>query len=262
MGSSNFCIMQSVYGVEKEFAKKLVNYILSLSDKITCANDPDDEYDVGTVGTSYTPTFNFKINNKDAFRLYRTNALSAGTNGFIFVANAVAGAPTNQKNIYFVYHGSSNTRLYNENYTRGIVVSHIVNDNFVFLSFGAYSEEYDDRKNQNASFLFCMSGSDNFASSRGNINPYSETNCFNLSALELYDVATTLPNGVFVSRFAHAAPAGSIDYIKSSIYQNNSQKVFENKAVYDCSTVNVASTVSLKDGAYIAVGSHQLVKVS
>ena len=261
MGSSNFCIMQSATAVEKVFVKKLVDYILGLSDSITCDNDPDEEYDISTVGGDYTPTFNFKINDNNAFRLYRGNTLSTPTNGMVFVANTISVVPTNQKSITYVTNPGSNVRMYNESYTRGIVVSHIVNDNFIYLSFGSY-DEGSARNSGNAAFLFCTSGNDNFVTSRGNVNPYLVANCFDLSGLTLYDLAEELPAGVFVSRFAHAAPAGSIDYIKSSIYQNNSQKVFENKAVYDCSTVNVASTVSLKDGAYIAIGSHQLVKVS
>lgn len=261
MGSSNFCIMQSATAVEKVFVKKLVDYILGLSDSITCDNDPDEEYDISTVGGDYTPAFNFKINDNNAFRLYRGNKLSTPTNAMVFVANTISVVPTNQKSITFVTNPGSNVRQYNESYTRGIVVSHIVNNNFIYLSFGSY-DEGSARNSGNAAFLFCVSGNDNFVTSRGNVNPYSVTNCFDLSGLTLYDLAEELSAGEFVSRFAHAAPAGQIDYIKSSIYQNNSQKVFENKAVYDCSTVNVASTVSLKDGAYIAIGSHQLVKVS
>lgn len=255
--SSAFNTYISSYSNEKTFMAKLIEYLENLSSDIVCTSDPDDEY---PNDTSHTPTFNFKIKNRNAFSLSRGATLASGSINLVFNAIAKAGESANSQSMIFSDKIGWDQPYADSVVSRGLRVSHIVNDDFILLSFLAKNDSVSPLNN--SAIFFFESNSSIFASSRKGVGSYSQANCFNISSLEFYDLDSTYANGTFISRFAHAAPAGSIDYIKSSIYQNNSQKVFENKAVYDCSTVNVASTVSLKDGAYVAVGPHQLVKVS
>ena len=265
MGSAYFGREVISLKKEKDFYKEVKNYILGLNSAITCANDPDEEFDTSEVGSSHVPILEFKVNNTDLFKFYRSAALSSTSiTGFIVAMNNVpTGIPESTKGMSFKESSVSEGVPYTSDFKRGVIISHIVNDNFVYLMFSPLWNYSDNRKNNSFRVLYCKSGDDIYVtSSIAQLSAWNKYNAFNISDLTLYDLTTPTSNGTFLSRFAHAAPAGQIDYIKSSIYQNNSQRSFENKAIYDSSTVNISDTVSLKDGAYIAVGSHQLVKVS
>lgn len=255
--SSAFNTYVSSYSNEKTFIVKLINFLEGLSSDIVCASDPDDEY---PNDSSHTPTFNFTIKNRSAFSLVRNNTLANRSRNFNFSATAKTGESANTSSLILSDKLGWDEPYASNTANRGIRISYIVNDDFILLSF--YVKDDNTTPKNNFTIIFFESNSSIFASSRANLSSYTQSNCFNISALTFYDLDSVYANGTFVSRFAHAAPAGQIDYIKSSIYQNNSQKAFENKAIYDSSTVGISDTVSLKDGAYIAVGPHQLVKVS
>lgn len=262
MGSTIFGAIIEINDIEKEFWKALKSYILSLDSRITCAEDPDDEFDYSTKGNSHIATMNFKINNTQIFKVYRTSALRNGSDQELpakisFATNANVGIPelnTDLKIAPGIYDVTQSTVI-----SRKIMVSHIINNDFIHLSLNTiklYGRTYGNVN-------YSKSGNDVFIGNKnGDVETYSRDIAFNLTGYTLYNLANPAYAGTFLSRFSYAAPQGNIDYIKSSIYQSNGEKVFENKAIYDCTTVIAGDTVSLKDGAYIAVGTNQLVKVS
>lgn len=251
-------------GVEKELYRTIITYLTGLDSRITCANDPDTEFDISTKGSDYVPTFNFSIDGTHIFKLYRPAALSASVFGIQFSMDAVTGIPDSDCVIYFRqdgYHENWDKIAYNTVAERGINISHIISTNLIYLSFTCWNDNQGNRNTCNAAVLYNISDNSLYLTSRKQTSPFNKANCFNLSGVTLYK-ASNLASGTFLSRFSYACPPGTIDYIKSCIYQNNNEKAFENRAIYDCTTVTVGDTVSLKDGAYVAVGTHQLVKVS
>lgn len=249
---------------EKDFYKEVKNYITGLNSLITCANDPDEEFDTSEVGSSHIPILEFKVDGTDLFKLYRDSTLSVTSNTSFYVSmnNVPTGIPESTKWMSFKESSISEGVPYTSDFKRGVLISHIVNDNFIYLMFTPLWNYSDNRKN-NFRVLYCKSGDDIYVTSSNTLlSAWDKSNAFNISGLTLYDLATPTSNGTFLSRFSYAAPAGSIDYIKSSIYQSGNIRSFENMAIYDCTTVTTGDTVSLKDGAYVAVGPHQLVKVS
>ncbi|MBR2246057.1 MAG: hypothetical protein IJ880_03375 [Bacilli bacterium] len=272
MASSIFNASVSVTGTEPQFYKKIKDYILSLSDRITCAEDPDDEFDYSTKGDSHIATLNFSIDGVHVFKLYRDGVLR--NNGSLvavrsinFAMDIASGIPDGAHTLRFRPGWSYGEVIAQTTVAeRGLNISHIINDDFVFLAFAAYTSDNfaEVRKVDTSRMIHTTSGSNVFVSASAGYptSTWSKPTLFDLSGFTLYDKAGVLPQGTFLSRFTYAVPPGQIDYIKSSIYQNGGSKMFENTAIYDSTTVTVGSTVSLKDGAYVAIGAHQLVKCS
>ena len=63
------------------------------------------------------------------------------------------------------------------------------------------------------------------------------------------------------SIFDYAALPGYIDYIRESGYVSGGTKIFTSTDIFDCSTVELGSTITLSDGNYMAIGPHSLIKV-
>ena len=263
MASTAFKTYVNAIGVEKAFYAALKTYITGLDTRITCANDPDTEFDISTKGDDYVPKLEFSINNSHAFTIYRNNPLGTNTAGFNVKMDISASIPENTK---FLYQSPTMTspRPYTESIERGTYISHIIDDNFIYISFiqAIFSEYVPDEVfimvhsfSSDSTFVTSAAGEKRYVR-------YTKPEIFNISGYTFYDKAGVLAPGTFLSRFTYAAPAGQIDYIKSCIYQSSGEKVFENRAIYDSTTVTVGDTVSLKDGSYVAVGAHQLVKVS
>lgn len=277
MGSSTYAASVEAYGAEKEMYRSIINYLTGLDSRITCNTDVDTEWTKAEGDSNHLPTFNFSINNTPIFSLSRDSNIAQyyrqPSNVTIFKL-LLDGTPTYQT---YIRDKKDEPDTAVQNYvacTRGLTISHIINDNFILLSFAACSDaivpnttntRYRDM--DNATFALSLSNGQTYigatkAASEAPYTPYSKAYCFNISDYTLYNVTTPSSVGTFVSRFSYAAPVGTIDYIKSTVYQSNNSKIFENKAVYDSTTVNVGDAVSLKDGSYVAVGTHQLVKVS
>lgn len=277
MGSSTYAASVEAYGTEKDMYRSIINYLTSLDSRIACDTDLDTEWETSIGTPGHFPTFVFSINNTPIFSLSRDGQIATyyrqGSNILIFKL-LLDGVPTNQINIRNKKDNPETETQWDTVYTRGLTISHIINDNFILLSFAACPDgivpqttntRYRDM--DNATFALSLSNNQTYigatkAASAAPYTPYSKAYCFNISDYTLYNVTTPSSVGTFVSRFSYGAPVGTIDYIKSSVYQSNGSKIFENKAVYDSTTVNVGDAVSLKDGSYVAVGTHQLVKVS
>lgn len=266
MGSAYGTVIQT-QSHEKLFYKAIKNYILSMNSKITCAEDPEEEFDVSLKGGDHVPTLNFSLNGVHLFKMYRPAALESdgseiAVNTVNFELDAVAEVPHQILAINFVPSATSQQWTQSTVAPRGIWFTYVANDNFLYIWFGCYNQILRQEEFINGGYVCCLSNNILYLASTGYGVAGSKQGMFNLSGLTFYDGATPGKVGTFLSRFTYAAPPGSIDYIKSSIYMNNNEKQFENRAIYDSTTVTIGDTVSLKDGSYVAIGTHQLVKVS
>lgn len=275
MGSTAFGIEIQATGQEKEMYRAIKNYILGLDSRITCDNDPDDEFDVTKWGTTeqgyaHVPKLEFSISGTHIFTLSRernlcdSNGSHLGARFICCSMDAISGIPDNYANIVFRpdgYDGYANYIDWAENFTRGVIISHIVSSSIIYIGISSLNADQSKRNTYNWSMWYNLSNNVLFLNSSKQQSGYNKTRFYNLSDRTLYRT-TDIASGTFLSRFSYACPPGTIDYIKSTIYQSNNEKVFENRAIYDSTTVAVGDTVSLKDGAYVAVGTHQLVKVS
>lgn len=268
MSSSAFGVYIQTEGHEKLFYKAIKDYILSLSPTITCAEDPEEEFNIDSKGSGHIPTLNFSINGTHIFKLYRPMKLidlgtEAPVKGICFSMDAVEFIPHGVREINFRPSNTDTDVVQSNTGLRGIWISHIVNTAFVYLNFGSFNQSRREESSENGGSVYCLSNNRFYLGLvGGSYGTLTRTNIFNLSSITLYDATAPGLVGTFLSRFTYAAPPGSIDYIKSSIYMSNNEKVFENRVIYDSTTVTIGNTVSLKDGSYVAVGTHQLVKVS
>ncbi len=277
MGSSTYAASVEAYGTEKDMYISIINYLTSLDSRITCDTDVDTEWSAAINDPGNIPTFVFSINNTPIFSLGRDRNIATyyrQPSKVLVFKLLLDGVPTDQISIRNKKDSPETETQWEVTYTRGLTISHIINDNFILLSFAASSNATTSqttdttwRDTDNATFALSLSNGQTYigatkAASEAPYIPYSKAYCFNISDYTMYNVTTPSSVGKFVSRFSYSAPVGTIDYIKSTVYQSNGSKIFENKAVYDSTTVNVGDAVSLKDGSYVAVGTHQLVKVS
>ena len=242
----------SVNGTEKEFATALISAITGLDSSITCSGSPD-QYD--SADTSIKPTFIFSVNNKQVLKLERQDALSSSTYGFVGYVNTINGAWSINDNIAFVDNVAASYST-----TRKLNLSWIVSTNFVLLTVHNGIERQGWHT---VRFVYAKNSDKHYTSGSKETNNESKATVYNISALDLIEIdSNPISHGTFTSRFSFTSKPGTIDYIKSSVYVVSDQKQFDISSICDCTTVSVGDTVSLKDGAYLAVGTHQLVKVS
>ena len=267
MGSAIFAANIEKYGTEVDFYNTLKEYITGLSTRITCETDVEDEFDKSISGNNHIATLSFKVDGASAFKLYRPDVLYSdgdyvGVRGITFGMDVDAGYGFSTKEMYIRPDDSGSPEYLKpfDECARGLLISHIVNDNLIYIRFTSVKSA--SRHVQTCMVLYAISNNSTYLSSSTTSLTFDKIHHFDLSNYTLYDKSNYATFGTFLSRFVHTAPAGTIDYIKSSIYQSSNEKRFENHAIYDSSTVITGSTVSLKDGAYLAVGPHQLVKIS
>ena len=277
MGSSTYAASVESYGTEKDMFRSIINYLTSLDSRIVCDTNLDTEWNTAIGDPNHVPTFVFSINNRSIFSLGRYGNIATyyrQPSKFLVFKLLLDGVPTNEISIRNKKDSPEKETQWDVVHTRGLTISHIINDNFILLSFAASSNATTSqttditwRDTDNATFALSLSNNQLYigatkAASAAPYTPYSKAYCFDISDYTMYNVTAPSSVGKFVSRFGYSAPVGTIDYIKSTVYQSNGSKIFENKVVYDSTTVNVGDAVSLKDGSYVAVGTHQLVKVS
>lgn len=247
-------------GTEKEFMTDFISTVTGLSDKITCSGSVD-QYD--SSDTSIKPEFVFSIHGKPTLTMQRANTL-ANTNN-VFNVSLYVGNNSISTNQQCPYSGSASAASANS--TRTFALSWITSGDFILLALMSV-ENYGYKHHVIVSI---KSGNNVYGDGYFyNWNAYlPTTTIFNIKQKPIthtplfnfynYDIGD---NGIFTSRFAFSSKPGTIDYIKSSPYIDNGYKKFDITSVYDCTTVTIGDTVSLKDGAYLAVGTNQLVKVS
>lgn len=258
MNGSNFYTTVHSGGDEIAFMKAVIAYITGIDERITCENDPDYEYDKDNRGTSYVPNFNFKLNNVNVLTMIRDANLNTGSRGFtLYYKNN----GSNISNVYVYVHQSS-IQAYTVVMNRYINVSYITAENFILIDLHQWLG-WDYTQN-GMRVIYAKSGDNGHSAGEVMTNPdhYTKAKIFNISSLTFRNVSE-LASGTFTSRFNYKEVPGKIDYIKSCAYVSNNQKNFDITAIYDSTELQaVGDTVSLKDGAYLAVGLHQLVKVS
>lgn len=243
---------------EKDFYALLIGRITGLASNITCFGDPEEEFDVSTKGGSYIPEFTFKVNNVEFFKIVRPVSLDTATYSMDF--KLTTGNTVSSTTIKF---NNQSAVLPDVDTARRCFFGYIVSSNEKLISFNIKSSNATD----NATMVFSISGSKNHRGKFGDTN-YGKY----FTNLILYETESPYNGGKFRSRFSYAAPAGNVDYIKSSVYTELSDttpvtgdgatKRFDITSMFDCTAVTPGSTVSLKDGNYYAVDTNQLVKIS
>ena len=267
MGSSYYGRTVEIGGTEVNSFSAIKTYLLGLDSRFSCDNVPADEFDSSIYGSDHKATLSFSINGVHSFTIYRNKKLSESSKSLVVALDMVDGAnipPSNSCDIRNAKTNYNEDKAWTFDRVRGFTISHIINDNFVLLSFASLVPVTLGTHRDWTTICFSFSSGKTYIGMFSETSEISKEKCFNISNYSLYDsdISSGIMTGTFLSRFSYAAPVGSIDYIKSAVYQSNSSKAFENKAIYDSTAVNVGATVSLKDGSYVAVGTHQLVKVS
>lgn len=255
----------SITGIEKDFMSALISTLTGISSAVTCTGDIS-QYD---GATSVKPEFVININGKPTITLTRTAALSS--NGTFNIKVDVGGNSIIASSQIKFWSGTFGP---NSSTARGAYISWIAstNGNVIFINIREYIATSRYTGNWAISTFkindnvygdgFYLSKIDNPISKDElfDLSKYPSGNTYSPYLYRNYDNAND--SGSFTSRFQYATKPGIIDYVKSSIYTNSGEKKLECSSLFDCSTVNPGDTVSLKDGAYLAVGTHQLVKVS
>lgn len=242
-----------VTGTEKDFMTAVINYITGIDSKITCSSNVETEYSSSDL--THIPTFNFSIDGELAFTITRRYALNTNAREFIVSC----------KNDSYTCGIGGPARSYTTNGKRPVNFSYINNDNFVLLTMHGMFENYYVT-NDYFSIVYAKNSSKSYYStlSTHGSSSHAKSVIFNISSRTFTEISDgPVISGVFLSRFSYKAQPGKIDYIKDSIYAVGGSKAFDLTSIYDCTELqSIGDVVSLEDGAYLAVGPHQLVKVS
>lgn len=242
-----------VTGTEKDFMTAVINYITGIDSKIACSSNVETEYDPSDL--THVPTFNFSIDGELAFTITRKYALNTNARDFIVSC----------KNDSFTIGIGGTSRSYSTNGRRTVSFSYINNDNFVLLTMHNIFENYNVA-NTYFSIIYAKNSAKSYYSTLAVTTgtSHSKSVIFNISSRTFTEISDgPVISGVFLSRFSYKTQPGKIDYIKDSIFASDGSKAFDLTSIYDCTELeSVGDPVSLNDGAYLAVGPHQLVKVS
>lgn len=258
MGSANFYTEVIAYNtIEETFASTVVNYITGLDSRITCDNDPAYEYNRTERGDSYVPKFDFYFNNNLIFTMTRGDTLSRGANGYVLYAKR------GNQTIDSIFVGFANTSVQGINViiNRYFNVSHIINDDFIFIDVHTGFNSSGTRNGMKIIYVKCESDEYMGYGKMTNNSEYNPAGVFNISGSSLIGLSSQT-SGTFISRFQYKSMPGKIDYVTNCVYATAGQKQFDIRALYDCTEVTAGDTLSLDDGRYIAIGPHQLVKIS
>lgn len=258
--SANYYTTVVSQGDEIDFVKAIIDYITGLNPKITCLDNPDDEYNLSVVGSEYFPRFRFCFNNNHLLTLTRSVKISTVSSGFIahfFLNNIEVSVGTS---IMF-FNSSRSSYSYDQPGTRHYMIAHVSSPNFILLAIDSLYSSWSDR--YGCKTIYANSDGTEYMNyaQLTNDGMWEKGNVFNISSLTFYQIGSQI-NGTFVSRFQYKAMPGYIDYIKNCAYVTGSTVQFNINSIYDCTEVTTGNEVSLDDGSYIALGPHQLVKVS
>ena len=270
MGTFNTGIIQST-GDERSFLTLIYNHIMGLWDGITCSvkngdsdiispATPDDfvwiqnsvsymEFTLDNISsirfTSHPRdnadlrtreyTVAFIVNNATLVNKGGTE-VTDGRGGLVFCGNSS-----------WVGDGMSPT----QSGTRKFIFSEYISDDVKIL----WIANKDGSTYKDSLFVAMM-----IKDVDGNWHYGGLNNGFNSELSSIYD-STGSVVATKSSLFTYAALAGYIDYITESGYVSAGTKIFSTPYIYDCSTVDFGSTVTLSDGNYMAVGVHSLVKL-
>lgn len=263
MGKFNLIAINTAE-TEVAFMQRYIGALCTLDDRLVCNTTVDAEYDMSD--TSHVPTFDFTIADHLTFRIQRGADLATGCYTYIFAVPGTSYSVTS-------YVSSDNatwaTPLSVRN--REINFAYIIADNLISIGLTC-SMQYSG---SNLNIVYIKDSDSYYTSIRTDVlwasnSVWRRQDIFNICnpcSSSMQPVARqytknedTIPL-TFVSRFQYASAPGKIDYVKNCVFQNNGTKLFNVTTVYDCTTVPVGECVSLDDGAYLAVGPHQLVRM-
>lgn len=256
MGSANFYTEVIAYNsTEAELMKAVISYITGLDNRITCSEDPDYEYNREDRGDAYIPTFNFYIGSKLIFTISRDVNLRNPAGGFgIYVK-------TSSQTLSSKYVGDINgSKYYNVKDNRAFRIAYIISDNFILIDF--HQNFSSGNSIPGIAIIYTISDTIDYVAYKiiDSASSYNRSGIFNISGILFYNFSNA-SSGTFVSRFSYKSVPGKIDYVKNCVYATAGQKQFNIMALYDCTEVTAGDTLSLDDGAYIAVGTNQIVKI-
>lgn len=260
MGSADYYTTIASAGTEVDFVKSIISYITGLNPKITCLDNPDDEYKISVVGNDYFPAFRFCFNNNHLLTITRQAKISEVANGFIahfFLNDAEVSVGAN----IMYFNQSRNGFRYDQSATRHYMIAHISSENFILLAIDSLYSSWSDR--YGCKTIYATSEDTEYMSyvQLTNDSMWEKANIFNISGLTFYQIGSQA-SGTFISRFQYKSMPGYIDYVKNCVYGTSGNAQFNINSIYDCTERTVCDTVPLDDGEYIAVGPHQLVKVT
>ena len=236
---------------EIDFMNLVVDFILSIDSRITCDTTVAEQYDssMWEEGTEHVPTFNFIISNKIDFQLKRENTLAGNDLALII------GHGTDYRSGTYFSSAWHNGGVY-QNLYRELNISALVNDTFILFSFGGMAQY------GTAGFdcVWFTSNDKNYTNFTWGRSALTIASIFDISGKTFTELETSA-SGTFVSKFPYNAPSGEIDFSRGAAYVNGGYEVFNSSVFIDCTKVTVGDTVALANGAYFAVGPHQLVKI-
>lgn len=271
MGTFNTGTIQST-GDERAFLTLIYNHIMGLWDGITCSvkNGDDDIISSATPddfvwGADIVSYIEFKLDSVSSLRFTshprnnsdkRTRAYNIAfiVNSSIIVDRG-GTSQTDTRGVGVPFCGNSGfvgDGLSPETAgTRTWICSEYLSDNVKILWFA--SKDATTYKDSLVTIVMLKD-------TNGNWHYGGTSNGFNPETSDIYD-STGSVVATKSSHFTYAALAGYIDYIKESDYVSAGTKIFSTQYIYDCSTVDFGSTITLNDGNYMAIGEHSLVKL-
>ena len=266
-------------GTERDFLKVIYDYIMGLWDGITCSVTPEDgstitdaDYDDFVWVDDKKCDMDFALDSTAVltFRSYpdmdaygsRGYSVYFSVNGEPPIASISAGK-TNQKGTFSFYgnHGHITAgKLPTATAYRRYVFNKYISDNVDIL----WMAQNDANTYKEAAISIMR-----FKDTSGNVYWAGSNNL----ALDDKKGAEIVDNGIVcksdgtnsyvkTDMFKFASKPGYLDFISHTNYASGGIKAFSCGDIYDCTTVKLGDTLSVKDGAnFLAIGSHSMVKL-
>lgn len=264
-------------GTEKDFFTLIYNYIMSMDDSITCSiykwdtttnayitvddADADDIYFQGEKTTKID--FIFDENVKLRFQSCPNRAMgslasvSKGYNVFFMINDTIISqrgivdGNTAESNSCFKFSADALNGWGDA--TRTNFVGKYVSDDILIL----WLAEYNDQSYKNAKLSIMK-----FKDTNNNIKwaSYTGPQVLESGIIKSDDGTSQYTKS---SMFNYEARTGYLDFISHSSFLSGDTKAFSSSDIYDCTTVTLGDTLSLKDGAnFLAIGSHSMVPLN
>lgn len=270
MGTFNTGVIQST-GDERSFLTLIYNHIMNSWGAVSCSvkNGEDEIISPATPedfiwARNMISYIEFALDSSLSIRLTshprdnsewvsREYTVALYINGAIILDRGGTQTTDNKSGVIFCGNTSyaSAGLLPSANGTRMYIMSEYVSDNVKV--FWLASKDAATWKDSVITVVMLTDGDGNwyYGGISGGANPETCT---------LYDSVGAVTS-TKSSLFSYAALTGYIDYIRESAYVSAGVKSFVTPYIYDCSTVDLGSTVTLNDGNYMAIGAHSLVKL-
>lgn len=283
MGSISSEVIK-INGVELDFLWAVHNWLMNFDSNITCeivdsegnhiGDDPDDmTWEINVIrNIDYTLDTNVKLRLQSHPESgYQSGIATNGYNiAFYCGENLIANKNINGTS-YGPYYGDDTLRFHNPDVSYGTdrfyynsvanrqwTVSKYISSTCKILWLG--SDVISDYKDAEVIITKFKDSKDNWRWTCGCMNIGSPRQPV-IEGHQAFksdgsDPATKSP------MFSYEARTGYLDFISHSSFVSGSTKAFASADIYDCTTVNMGDTLSLKDGAnFLAIGAHSMVRL-